>query len=59
MEGKKIDISDYEKSKAKYQKLLQTESQLNNELQSVLSQSAKLVDQLANIDASIDKMMKL
>ena len=48
MEAKKIDISDYEKSKAKYQKLLLTESQLNNELQAVLNQSAKLVDQLSN-----------
>ena len=48
MESKKIDISDYEKSKEKYQKLLLTESQLNNELQAVLNQSAKLVDQLSN-----------
>ena len=58
MEAKKIDISDYEKSKEKYQKLLLTESQLNSELQVVLSQSAKLVDQLSNIDASIDKKLE-
>ena len=51
MEGKKIDLKDYDQIKEKYQRLILTESQLNNELDSVLSQSNKIINQLATIDA--------
>ena len=58
MEGKKIDLKDYDQIKEKYQRLILTESQLNNELDSVLSQSNKIINQLATIDASIEKKLE-
>ena len=58
MENKKITIKDYDAVKQKYAKLLETEKNLNNELNNINEQQKKLVKELADIESSTEQKLE-
>lgn len=55
MENKKITIKDYDTVKKKYVKLLETEKNLNAELNNINEQQKNLEKELADIESSIEQ----
>ena len=58
MENKKITIKDYDAVKQKYAKLLETEKNLNNELNNINEQQKKLVKEQADIESSTEQKLE-